>query len=217
MNKRIDKFWGTLLVLGTCGILGGSWTPARGDDLNPPFYRSQPLSVFAHWTPDATGALLLDQFNSVDDSDPSTYLHPIPPSSPVLPDSANVYQFQLPNFVDEMPIKFLRVQLTWTGTTQPPINIFSDALEPGQLVPGITTFASNPLVFTQPDGGYQYFDIEFHPNPDFERVHVHLPPDGQLTQVVIDTVSTVPEPAMAGVMVVGCLAMWGKRKNSRFR
>ena len=189
---------------------------ARGDDLNPPTWRGGPLSVYAHWSADASGLLSLDQFSSVDDNDPSTYLHPLLPSTPVVPTTSNIYQFQLPNFVDELPIKYMRVQLTWIGTTQPPIYLISVGQDGINSIPGVITFTSSPLVFTQPDGGYQYYDIEFRPNPDFERVHVQLPPDGLLVQVVIDTISTVPEPATIGLLALGGL-MLRKRRDAQIQ
>lgn len=212
MNVQTKTHAGAGLVLGSCVILGLSWTPVRGDDLNPPSYRGQPLSVHAHWATDpSSGLLSLNQFSWVDDSDPLTYMHPILPSTPVVPGFDNLYWLQLPNFVDELPTKFMRLQLTWSGTTQPPLSIFSNALELGQLIPGAITYSSTPLVFTQPDGGYQYFDIEFHPNPDFEDVYVKLPSDGRLEQVVIDTIS-IPEPATLGLLAFGGLALMRWRK-----
>jgi len=183
-----------------------------GDDLNPPSYRGSPLSVSAEWQLLAgTTSLSLTNYNSVDDSDPSTYLYPIQPTVFMDPAVGN-YDFRLPNFVDELPIKYLRLQLTWTGTTQPPISLLSNGWDGTNLIPGVVTFVSSPLVFTQPDGGYQYFDIEFRPNPDYELVSVHLPPDGLLTQVVIDTVSTVPEPVTLGLMALGGMGIIRRKK-----
>lgn len=192
------------LVIGLAGfsVVALSWTPARGHDLNPPSYRGQPLSVHAHLNADPTSGswgLGLSQFSWVDDSDPSTYLHSMTVPSPVGKGPNNDYQFMLPNFVDELPLKLLRMQLTWTGTTQPPVNIHGYGLDLGQYIPGILTFASTPLVFTQPDGGYQYFDFEFRPNPDLEFLYVTVPADCYLDQVVIDTIST-PEPASLSLL-----------------
>lgn len=201
MNTRI----GLSLVWTMLSVVALSWTPARGDDLNPPPYRGQPLSVHAHWLSDpSSGALALNQFSWVDDSDPSTYLHPLIPG--VAPGFNNDYRFELPNFVDELPLKLLRLQLTWTGTTQPPLSLFSHGLDIGQVIPGVITYSSNPLVFTQPDGGYQYFDIEFRPNPDLEYVFVTVPADAVLSQVVIDTIS-VPEPATLALLAAGGLVL----------
>jgi hypothetical protein len=209
MNVQSKKHIGAGFVLGLCIILGLSSTPVFGDDLNPPSYRGQPLSVHAHWNVDPTsgsGDLGLSQFSWVDDNDPSTYLHSTIVSNPVAKDPNNVYQFMLPNFVDELPLKLLRIQVAWTGTTQPPLGVSGYGLDIGQHIPGVVTVASTPLVFTQPDGGYQFFDMEFRPNPDMEWVYVTVPSDGHLDQVVIDTIS-VPEPAMLGLLALGGLAL----------
>lgn len=215
MNARRKNQTGIGFALSMGLVLALSWTSAYGDDLNPPDYRGDPLSVYAHWSADASGVLIMDQFSWVDDGDPATFLHPLQPSIQVPPPTSGIYQFQLPNIVDELPIKYMRVQLTWTGTTQPPVNVFSEAMDGIQLIPGILTYASGPLVFTQPDGGYQYFDFEFRPNPDFERINVQLPPDALLVQVVVDTVSTVPEPTTLIFLSAGALAMARRRRTLR--
>ncbi|HOW18537.1 MAG TPA: hypothetical protein PLC79_05830, partial [Phycisphaerae bacterium] len=157
MNSSIRKQSGSAVVLVLSVVLGVSGTPSRGDDLNPPPYRGALLSVYTHWSADASGALSLDQFSWVDDNDPSTYLAQFPLSVFMDP-ATGTYDFGIPNFVDELPIKYLRIQLTWIGTTQPPLSLASTGSDGGNPVPGMITAASTPLVFTQPDGGYQYFD-----------------------------------------------------------
>lgn len=190
------------MFLAAATVLAFSWSSARGDDLNQPPYRGDPLSVYAHWNLLAgTTFLDLTQWSSVDDTDPSTTLYPNFTPTPQVQPNGGIYQFQLPNWVDNMPVKYLRLQLTWTGTTQPPINLFSEGLDGVNLITAAVTFASIPVV--QPNGVYQYFDLEFHPNLDFERVHVELPANNYLTQTVIDTVSTVPEPATLTVLALG--------------
>ena len=199
-----------LLYLSVVIALVISSHSVLADDLNPPLYRGDPLSVFAHWTLDPSGVFGLSQFSWVDDSDPSTTLYPFIPYY-TTGTTSGTYDFRIPNFVDEEPIKFLRIQLTWIGTTQPPLGITSTAWENNVPIPGIVTFASSPLVFTQPDGGYQFFDIEYQPNPDFENIQIYLPPDASLVQVVVDTVSTVPEPATMALLALGGLLL-RKRK-----
>lgn len=213
MNMSVRTRIGFGIAAAGLSVVALSWTPARGHDLNPPSYRGQPLSVHAHWNVDpASGSwdLGLTQFSWVDDTDPTTYLHSTIVPNPVVKDPNNGYQFILPNFVDELPLKQLRIQLTWSGTTQPPVAVTGYGLDIGQHIPGAVTFVSTPLVFTQPDGGYQFFDMEFRPNPDLEFLYVTVPSDGHLDQVVIDTIST-PEPA--SLSLVGLLALAGWRRR----
>jgi hypothetical protein len=179
---------------------------AVADDLNPPSYRGDPLSVFAEWQLiQGTTTLNLTQYNWVDDNDPSTTLHPLQVSNPVSPNSANSYQFQLPNFIDTQPIKHLRLQITWINTPQLPLSIQTQAMDGVTTVIGTIVYASTPVSIAAIGGTYQYFDIDFVPNPDFERVLVNLPADAVLWQTVIDTVSTVPEPATLGLLALGGL------------
>ncbi len=213
MNARIRKHNGVALVLGICLVLGLSWAPARGDDLNPPPYRGEPLSVYAHWVGDPAVGLVLESFSAVDDDDPSTSLYPMDPGVSIVAGAAGIYEFQVPNFIDEMPIKYLRLQLTWEGTTLPPRSVITDGyMATGEAVPGFVTSASTPLAYTQPDGGYQYFDIEYRPNPAFERIQVALPPNSVLVQAVVDSIS-IPEPASLALMAFGGLAFLRQRSR----
>ena len=193
-----------------------------GDDLNPPSYRGGPLSVHGHWQLDpATNNLVLIAFSSVDDADPSTTLHPLLPENIVEPQDApdgisKEYKLHLPNFIDDLPIKHMRLQLTWAFTPDPPTIIDISGVEGTSTVPGtiVSTSPVTPLPPTPPlslDTFYQYYDIEFTPNPDIERWTVVLPPNGLLVQAVADTISTVPEPSTLALLSLGSLTFLRKR------
>lgn len=187
------------------------------DDLNPPAYRGDPLSVYAHWQLDPTGtnALILDptnsaQYNWVDDSDPTTFLDPLPVSAVVAgPD----YQFDLPNFVDDLPIKHMRLQLTWLNDPTPLPIVGLSGIDSSGPVTSTVVFTS-PVLTVDPAAGifYQYHDIEFKPNPDAER-WVIISPNAPLVQVVADTVSTVPEPATLSLLALGSVGFLRRRKQ----
>jgi hypothetical protein len=189
-----------------------SSTLSLADDLTPPPYRGDPLSVHAHWNfvPGST-ILNLTSWSSVDDSDPTTTLYPnFTPNLQIIPNNG-FYQFQIPNWIDNLPVKYLRLQLAWGGTTQSPLTISSQGLDGVNPVVAAITFASTPQILTS--GVYQYFDLEFQPNPDFERVNVQLPANNYLTQAVIDTVSTVPEPATMSLLGLGAVALLQRKRK----
>jgi hypothetical protein len=213
MNKKIRKLIQSHLLTILAVALVVPWSVATADDLNIPTYRGGPLSVSAQWNyiPGST-ILNLTNWSSVGNSDPTTYLYPnFTPTSQITPNNG-IYQFQLPNWVDNMPIKYLRLQLAWGGTTASPINIFSQGLDGVNPVVANLVFTSTPQILTS--GVYQYFDFTFGPNPDFERVNVQLPANNYLTQAVVDTVSTVPEPATLVMLGLGALSLIRHRRRT---
>jgi hypothetical protein len=176
------------------------------DDLNPPPYRGGPLSVFSEWQL-LPGTVILNQtqYNTVGGG--PWILSPVPVSTQVLPSASGQYDFQLPNWKDNEPIKFMRVQLTWINGPANPVNVSSQAIWANNSITGNVQFASTPVLNTAGNGWYQYFDLTFQPNPEWERVLVTLPSGGLMTQTVIDTISTVPEPATMAMLGFGGLVL----------
>jgi hypothetical protein len=200
-------------LIAMAAVLAFSATSVLGDDLNPPSYRGGPLSVFSEWQL-LPGTVILNQtqYNTVGGG--PWILSPVPVSTQVLPDPTGAYDFQLPNWKDNMPIKYMRVQLSWDNGPAGPVNVFSQAIWANTSINGNITFASTPTLNASGNGWYQYFDLTFQPNPEWERVHVQLPAGSLMTQAVIDTISTVPEPATVAILGFGALALRGKRRNA---
>ena len=194
-----------------------SWNVVLADDLNPASYRFDPLSVYAHWEVDpATTALNLTSWSSEDDTDPTTNLFPALPTDVVPPGGGTgiggkSYEFYLPNWIDELPVKYMRLQLTWQFVPDPPLDILISGVEGTTGVPATLAFTSL-ITPVGPDTFYQYYDFEFYPNPDQERWTVFLEDNAQLVQVVADTVSTIPEPATMAILGFGGLVLFRKRK-----
>jgi hypothetical protein len=209
MKTQIRKY---IPFIAIVAVLAFASSSLLADDLTPPPWRGSPLSVWAEWQliPGST-ALQVLPWTAIDDADPATTLSPIPITALVQPTTANEYDFRVPNWIDNEPIKFMRLQLTWEGTAQLPMSVLSQAYDGANIISGSVAFVSTPVLAPNGVGYYQYYDIEFKPNPDFEDIRVALPPDGHLTQVVIDTVSTVPEPATMAILALGGLVLRGKR------
>lgn len=210
MNIQIKKLvqYYAIVFLVVCGSVF-----VYGDDLNPPAYRGDPLSVHAHWQL-VPGTVILDltDFSFVDDTDPGTTLDPLPPSNPVDPiadptGAGKAYQFDLPNWIDDLPVKHMRIQLTWEDTGAPPVINGLSGIDSSGAVVVNPVYSSAIVPGNDPFTLYQYHDFALYPNPDAERWLVTLPDNVLLTQVVADTVSTVPEPATIILLGLGSLLL----------
>ena len=214
MNTSIKHFV-RLFIVAVIAVVTVNVTVA--DDVNPPAYRGDPLSVYAHWqNVPGTPFVELDptdptQFNYWDDSDPTTYLSTdYPLSIQAGPSSNNSYLFDLPNFVDDLPIKYLRIQVTWEGSGPAPTIFGLSGIDPTGPVDVAQVFSS-PIALLPPGFFYQYHDFELKPNPDFERWAIQMPDNSLLIQVVADSISTVPEPATMALLGLGGLLLRKRR------
>jgi len=93
-------------------------------------------------------------------------------------------QFAIPNFVDNLPIKLIHVDVTFTGNTEPTV-VFVECFE------GI--FGGGPLIIplvTEPGpAGFIHYEFECEPNPDWETFQFKLLGFGTVNQVDIWTTS----------------------------
>ncbi|MEX2317924.1 MAG: hypothetical protein WD669_12275 [Pirellulales bacterium] len=224
--------------------------PALADDLHPPAYRGLTRSTSAEWDflsappdnniqPDGTSvplvigdaAPLLDAaFNN--DPHPSGsrfgggsvnwsamsnggYL-----AGPNTSDQGLV--FNVPNWIDQEPLKLLRVQITYQGPA-PTTDVIGSLGVPGttagvvaQQVAHVPDTAGLPTGLP-PGTNYFYDDWTIRPNPDWEQVVVYMSEGTFVDQVVIDTISFVPEPssfALAWLGLFGFVAL-GRRVRAR--
>ncbi|MDP6545503.1 MAG: PEP-CTERM sorting domain-containing protein [Phycisphaerae bacterium] len=114
-------------------------------------------------------------------------------------------EFQIENWIDTEPMKFLRIQVTYGGPVPSISSIWAHhATDPSvDIVPtGITPFSLNHILF----------EYELFPNPDFELFVLEVPPGGSIDQVVVDTIS-IPEPATLSLLALGGLAALRRRRR----
>jgi hypothetical protein len=197
---------------------------AHAHDREPPDWRGDPLSAFFHWLPanpdvPGSGVLPEPEYWWVDDDDPDTFFleHILPQLTTESGTDGEYLILELPNFFDELPLKLMRVQLTWTGPTPPTITEIIGFSGPTGASSGQIDYSSPIWPYTQPTGGYQYHDLSIRPNPDWEVLTIHVPDGVVIDQIVVDTISTIPEPS-ALLLVLGAAAgfvMLPRRRASR--
>ena len=188
---------GVMLVsAGTAGA--GPWDPA---------YRGDNNSVHAIF--DWFSNQQADWGTTVFETGLSKY--PLDNMTPLATDDGTDTTIYLPNFIDPLPLKLMRIQ------------IFFDSSVSGDLI-AYDLFASDPLDTSWKivggsgpgDNNSHWVDIEIIPNPDWEQITIFgnsggnvLP--GNLLTIEIDTIS-VPEPATLSLLALGALAMIRRRR-----
>jgi len=208
----------TVCFVGFTALLASD---ARADDFAPPpWVRGAPLSTAAEWEfqTDANGHTGPDG-DSVATVEggfgpPDVSIYGLPGVDPIwspgdgdgqwsAPANDPIFMgFQISNWEDLEPVKFLRIQVTFDG---PAPSIFGvSAIHQTDPVTiahtGTTSFSPNHLLF----------EYEMHPNPFFETFELEIPAGGSVDQVVVDTIS-IPEPATMTLLAIGGLATLKRR------
>ena len=123
--------------------------------------------------------------------------------------------FNVPNGIDLEPVKYLRLQVTYSGQ-EPGTRLFGfvggvPGTSDGVIVESVGRAPiANPDV---PQGmSYFYEDWQIFPNPDWEQVVIDMFPGTFIDQVVIDTIS-IPEATTLGLIAVGLISITGIRRK----
>ena len=222
---RVDKCLGSaagvafFLLLATNGAV-------LADDLFPPPWRGQPRTTLAEWDfvtaanptpPDGglipvigdSGGVPMATMESDLAWDPafngSWHTRPEPP---VL---INTFVYlDIPNWIDQEPVKFVQIQITAQprfiapGIIEMPYVVDVGGISGGTGV-GHTSQLLNAveLEIDPLNGIWHRTELwQIRPNPDEEAITLDIPPDSLLTQIVVDTISTVPEPSAAALAVI---------------
>jgi len=210
MTAFTFKWFGALLFLG--GLLGAPGV-AQADNINPPPYVGAPCSTHGEFLlTDGNVTSSVNVFGSC--AFPLAFEGPTTATDTSGSDSW-LFDVIWPNFVDPLPIKYLRIQLTFidNGTPGGSFNLGVTATDP--ITPTVDLVADSGLCFTCTQDGtaYAYRDYVIRPNPDFEEfILTYNPQDLVLSQFVVDTVST-PEPGMLAVLGFGLAAIGLARRR----
>ena len=122
--------------------------------------------------------------------------------------------FIVDNVVDLMPVKYIRVQVTHSEGHGSVLSISGRGAYDNEV--GGAVFQT-PVSVSYVDGHQTLFTWALVPNPDYEwftleatGVQVYI------DQVVVDTISVVPEPATLGLLLLGGLALLRRRSRTAF-
>ena len=208
---------------------------AMADDLLPPPWRGQPLTTLAEWEflspanptpPDGTivpvvgngggggplasigGPILWDPF----DGDGAWIGNAPAPGGP-----PGQISLDIPNWIDTMPLKWVQIQMTvqrYFDTTDPlnPVLVTPyvdsiSAFDPSGPTSSMLIQVLPELPVNPTDGTFlrtEWWKIV--PNPDNERIVINVPVDTLVDEIVVDTISFVPEPSsivMLGIAIAG--------------
>ena len=162
-----------------------------------PAYRGDPNSVHAifDWVGVGVGAWDTTSFST----GPSIY--PLDSVTPMASDDGLNMRIDMPNFIDQLPVKFMRIQFLFDGPV------------PGSSInPLVIAFDPLPTTVNLVGGSgpglaaAHYLDYEIFPNPDWEQIVVpgdattNMVP-GNLLRIEIDTIS-IPSPGAAVLIAV---------------
>jgi hypothetical protein len=125
--------------------------------------------------------------------------------------------FNVPNWIDQEPLKLLRVQVTYQGPA-PTTEVVASLGVPGSS-DNVTEQFVGRVTDTSPNlpAGMSYFydDWTCRPNPDWEQVVIYMSEGTFVDQVVIDSVSFVPEPSFVALGFCGLAGLAPMLRRAR--
>lgn len=199
--------------------------------VGPPIWRGEPLSVWAQWafetqpdnlqsiTPNILqtvggtgGETLFDGFATnaeVDSVGNWAWIPRFDNSDGALQagQSGGQIFFKVQNWVDQEPVKWIRIQVEFEGSVPPFVSLVEgykgDSTDP---LPGVIT---QQPVFTGPTT--YFMDWEIRPNPDWDLIVLDLAPGVILDRICIDTISLPTPGAGALLSLAGLVALRRRR------
>jgi hypothetical protein len=199
--------------------------------VGPPVWRGQPLSVWAQFEfgtqPDnfffiqpniletvggSGGETLFDGFQTHAEVDSLSNWSWVPLDDNTdggMQAGANGGQiaFKVQNWIDQEPIKWVRLQVEFVGSTAPIVSTVEGYVA-GSTDPLPGTITLDP-VFTSPTTFFM--DWEILPNPDWDLVVLDLAPGIILDRICIDTIS-LPSPGAGAILALAGVAALRRRR-----
>lgn len=196
-----------LSLFSIVGFLVGTAGSALADDLAPPIYRGAPNSVMAKF--DLFGGPPI-QFS--EGANPTYPLDPLTPfiGNPTPGTNSIIYPLALPNYIDQEPLKKIRIQYSWFGSPTAGSNAGAISILPS---PGGVVQQVNATLPTNVSGNifHRWDDYEIRPNPDSERFEIEFI-NADPRWIIIDTIS-LPEPGTLAILLLGSsLALTARRR-----
>ena len=219
------------LTISLVLLFGGG--VAMADDFDPPNFRGYPLSYMAQWdmftAGDFSAGIVPDLESSVDDADPATYLYDgiythldfdsedgwaltVGGGGGIYnPQRDATFAANVINWVDWLPEKDLRVQMTYTDDGNGPPSI--TGVTGHGPVSGGEPHTSESLASSGYGGTQRSWIYSIYPNPDWEQIEFFLPQGTIVEQIVIDSIS-MPEPATLALLLLGGLALLRRKARA---
>lgn len=200
------------ILFASCFALGLTSSVLHADDVEPASYRGDPNSVVAKFDL-TTFPASLDSFS--EGANPTFPLSTVAPSIDQDPTGAPFYQVTLPNYIDDLPLKRMRVQYSWFGqqgdAQTVTINVSPNVGGSIQLVDSIPPMPVPGVT----NAFYRWDDFTIYPNPDFEAVQVEFL-NADPRWLVFDTISTVPEPSTValGVLAFSLACLYRRHRTT---
>jgi len=217
----VKQFSGALRAVG-CIALGGFLllmnNQAWADDLFPPSWRSQPRTTLAEWDfttaanptpPDGTLTTVVGDSGGMPMAEMESDLvwdavfgGSWGPSGPGIPIN-NLIFLEIPNWIDQEPVKFVQIQLTYQPGVDSP-----HVIDMGQIgVNDVSNKLSDSEMQIDPlDNLWHRTELwTIRPNPDSELIAIDVPRDSRVAQIVVDTIS-IPEPSCMALALLSLLA-----------
>jgi len=203
IKKLLVPAIASILILGTPGILQSVYAGSGfAIDDTPPFYRNLDCTFFA---------IFYDQSDGVIESDPSNLpldFHDLPCSFTFQGDDPSVdcavvgvtalnsqpgllCSFFIPNFIDPLPTKNLRIQTSFLGSAPMTYSVLA---HDGTASPIPCTMITHQDLDSTDGDGYWIEDWECLPNPDSEWIDIFIPQGTDIIGIIFDTWSFSRSP-----------------------